>query len=126
LACTHSILLAEDEAIISMHLQSVLEDAGYDVCAFSCGTEALKFLEGAGVQPVGIVTDINLGKGPDGWDVARRARELGPLVRVVYMSGGAPGDHRSRGVPDSIMMTKPFEYNKLVSAMSGLLNAVSG
>jgi hypothetical protein len=36
-----------------------------------------------------MITNISLGVGADGWDVARRARELTPELPVVYMSGAS-------------------------------------
>jgi FixJ family two-component response regulator len=34
-----------------------------------------------------VVTDVRLGTGPSGWDVAHRARELVPTIPVIYMTG---------------------------------------
>lgn len=125
LASSPSILLAEDEVLIAIHLQSVLEDAGFEVLVASSGKEALAILNGSEPQPSGIVTDINLGEGPDGWDVARRARELSSLTQVVYMSGAASMDYCSRGVPLSLMIEKPFADAQLVTAISGQLNTTT-
>jgi len=71
-----------------------------------------------------LVTDINLG--PDkmeGWEVAKHAREISPGLPVVYMSARATGDWTSKGVPNSIMLSKPFAPAQLVTAVSQLLNA---
>lgn len=35
-----------------------------------------------------VVTDINLGSGSNGWQVARRARELRPEMPLLYVTGG--------------------------------------
>ena len=71
-----------------------------------------------------LVTDINLGKnGMTGWDVARRAREINPSFPVVYMSGDSAEDWASMGVPESIMLSKPFAPAQLVTAVSQLLNS---
>jgi DNA-binding NtrC family response regulator len=84
--------------------------------------EALHELE-SGADTLGaLVTDIRLGDGNDGWQVARRARELRPLLPVVYMSGDSAVDHASQGVPHSIMVQKPFAAAQIVTAVSTLIN----
>ena len=37
-----------------------------------------------------MVTDINLGRGVTGFDIARRARELNGAIKVIYISGQGP------------------------------------
>ena len=70
-----------------------------------------------------LVTDINLGREKlDGWEVARHAREIDPAFPVVYMSGDSAEDWASKGVPNSIMLAKPFAPAQLVTAVDQLLN----
>jgi DNA-binding response OmpR family regulator len=69
-----------------------------------------------------LVTDIRLDDEKDGWHVARRARELNPLIPVVYMSGDSAADHSSQGVTHSIMVQKPFAPAQIVTAVSTLIN----
>ena len=57
-----------------------------------------------------------------GWDVARRAREIDAKFPVVYMSGESAEDWSARGVPYSIMLSKPFAPAQLVTAVSQALN----
>jgi DNA-binding response OmpR family regulator len=69
------------------------------------------------------VTDINLGHGPlSGWDVARRGKEVNP-VPVVYMTGDSAAHWAAQGVPNSVLLTKPFAPAQLLTAVSQLLNA---
>ena len=71
-----------------------------------------------------LVTDINLGSGKlDGWNVARCAREIDPDFPVVYMTGDSADEWASKGVPNSILITKPFAPAQLVTAISQLLNS---
>ena len=117
------ILLAEDERLIAAALADDLEEAGFVVRHAPTGRDALAALdEGTGVS--GLVTDIRLGEGPDGWDVARHAREVFPLIPVVYMSGDSAHEHSAYGVPDSIMLQKPFVAAQLITAITALMNAV--
>ena len=57
----------------------------------------------------------------DGWEVAQHAREIEPDFPVVYMSGAAAADWTSKGVPNSIMLEKPFAPARLLTAVSNLL-----
>jgi CheY-like chemotaxis protein len=61
----------------------------------------------------------------DGWAVARAAREIEPEFPVVYMTGAAANEWGSKGVPNSILLNKPFAPAQLVTAVSQLLNAGS-
>jgi CheY-like chemotaxis protein len=70
-----------------------------------------------------LVTDINLRGRMDGWDAARRAREIEPTFPVVYMTGAASEQWASQGVPNSILLNKPFASAQLVTALAQLLNA---
>lgn len=58
----------------------------------------------------------------DGWEVARAAREIDHDFPVVYMSGMAADQWKVQGVPNSVMLQKPFAPAQLVTALSQLLN----
>jgi hypothetical protein len=51
------------------------------------------------------------------------ARKTNPDFPVVYMSAKYAEDWVSKGVPNSIMLAKPFALAQLVTAVSQLLNA---
>jgi len=59
----------------------------------------------------------------DGWEVARQAREINPQFPVVYMSGASAADWPAKGVPNSMMLEKPFAPAQLVTAVAQLLNS---
>jgi DNA-binding response OmpR family regulator len=118
---TKALLLVEDEALIRHDLEEGLEEAGFDVMDMAQGETALSKLEADPSRFIGLITDITLGKGPDGWEVARRARELVPNLPVVYISGHGSGDWPSRGVPNSLILSKPFASAQLITAISTLL-----
>jgi len=115
------LLYVEDEILIQMVFRSVLEDAGFQVLALSDGTEALAFL--ADEHPLfdGLITDVNLGNGPSGWDVAHSARALVGDLPVVYVSAASGQDWRLRGVPNSLMLAKPCPPEQAAGAMTSLL-----
>lgn len=106
-----------------MDAETALQEAGFEVVAANDGASALSELERDSGRFLGVVTDINLGSGSTGWDVARRARELSPQIPVVYVSGQSGAQWASQGVPNSVMLTKPFAQAQLITALSTLMNA---
>jgi DNA-binding NtrC family response regulator len=111
-----TILLVEDETLILNFLCDTFTDAGHAVVVASNGRSALRALETDADRFGGIVTDIKLGVGPDGWQVGHRARELYPQIRVVYVSGDSGHDWLAKGVPGSLMISKPFAADQIVTA----------
>jgi CheY-like chemotaxis protein len=80
-------------------------------------------LKGGLTEYRALVTDINLRGRMDGWEVAKRAREIDPEFPIVYMTGTSADEYGSQGVPNSILLNKPFAPAQLVTAVSQLLNA---
>jgi len=116
-----TLLYVEDEILIQDAVETALREAGFDVIVASDGDEAIAALRD-GHTFRGLVTDINLGTGPDGWAVARIAREVTPGLPVVYLSGASGHQWTSHGVPQSVMVAKPFANTQVVVAIAGLLN----
>ena len=116
------ILLVEDEELIRMNLEEELRDAGFDLVTAPDGAQAMTQLETDAARFRGVVTDIRLKVGADGWEVARRARELAPRIAVVYVSGDSAHEWLVKGVPGSVMVAKPFATVQIITAVSVLLN----
>jgi CheY-like chemotaxis protein len=57
-----------------------------------------------------------------GWDVARHGRETNPDLPVVYVTASERHDWASRGVPNSVLIAKPFAPAQVLIAVSQLLN----
>jgi DNA-binding response OmpR family regulator len=118
------ILVVEDDLLIQSVVDEALKDGGFEIDIASSASQALELLDGAGGKYRALVTDINLGRDKvDGWEIARYARAIDPEFRVVYMSGDSAEDWASKGVPNSIMLSKPFAPAQLVTAVSQLLNS---
>jgi DNA-binding NtrC family response regulator len=69
-------------------------------------------------EAAGLVTDVRLGSGPDGWDVARHARHKKPDMPVVYMTGDSAANWAAEGVPKSLLLMKPFAPAQAITAIS--------
>ncbi len=114
------ILIADDEPRIGEPLKAALSEAGFGVRYVKSPADALRSIESEGL--LALITDVQLGSDVDGWAVARRARERQPELPIVYISGTCAADHRSRGVPDSLMLRKPFVPAQLLRALRELLD----
>lgn len=49
-------------------------------------------------------------------------REINPDMCVVYTTGAAADQWLSQGVPNSVLISKPFAPAQIVTAISQLLN----
>jgi DNA-binding response OmpR family regulator len=117
------VFVVEDEALIVDTIVPSLEDAGYTVVSATNGEDALHTMQEKADSIRALVTDVDLGGKIKGWDIAHRARELNPNLSVIYMTGASANDWAAHGVPNSILLTKPFAPAQLVTAVSQLLNA---
>jgi DNA-binding response OmpR family regulator len=116
------ILIIEDEVLIQSVVEDALSDCGFEPAVAPSGEEAVTLLKGRTGNYRALVTDIALRGSMDGWEVARQARKIDPAFPVVYMSGASAADWSSKGVPNSIMLQKPFAPAQLITAVSNLLN----
>ncbi|MGN8000952.1 response regulator [Sphingomonas sp. 22176] len=119
------VLLVEDEPMLLMNAQDTLQDGGFEVLDASNAQDAIRALETDADAIAGLVTDVRLGSGSTGWDVARRARELKPTMPVVYMTAESAEEWSAQGVPKSILVQKPFAPAQLLAAISTLINEAS-
>ena len=107
-----SVLLVEDEALISMLVSDWLVELGFDVHEARTADEALDYIGAGGAVDV-LFTDINLPGSMTGAELARRARALMPELSVVYASGRYRGDDLGGLVPHSAFVPKPYDQRKL-------------
>ena len=113
------VLLYVEDEIFTQHLvESSLCEAGYDVQTASDGAEALEMLASLGPTLRGLVTDVDLGDCPNGWQVAREARMVVPQLPVIYVSGASAHEWREKGVADSLMVAKPFSPDQISAAVA--------
>ena len=117
------LLYVEDEYFTRDSVEHALREAGFQVIATTGGREALDILELGPETLLGVITDVDLGDGPDGWEVARRARELLPGIPIIYATGDNDHEWTSKGVPQSVLIAKPFAPAQIVVAIAAALNA---
>ncbi|WP_051110800.1 response regulator [Rhizobium sp. 2MFCol3.1] len=116
------VLIAEDEFLIQATLEDVLTEAGFEHLAVSNADDAIRALEEDSARFCALITDVRMPGETDGWDLARRAREMQPLMPVIYMTGDSAKEWAAQGVPNSVLLQKPFVHAQLVTALTTLLN----
>ena len=117
-----TVLIVEDDGMINLELEEILTAAGFEVVSAFSGGQAIKKLDADSARFHALVTDIRIGDGPSGWEVAHRARELTPTIPVVYVSGDRANRWPAEGVPNSIMIKKPYVPAQILTAVTQLLN----
>ncbi len=81
------ILLAEDDNDMRRFLVKALQNAGYDVASFDNGLSAYNRLREEPFEL--LLTDIVMPE-MDGIELARRATELDPDIKVMFITASLP------------------------------------
>ncbi len=110
---TPRILVVEDERAIQLALSGLLRRQGYEVEVAGSGDDALAALVDGAFDLV--LTDLALGRGPDGMDVLRGAKERRPECAVVMITA-----HGSEAIAVEAMkagaedyVPKPFDNDEI-------------
>tara|TARA_R110000787_G_scaffold103459_4_gene210076 strand:+ start:463 stop:831 length:369 start_codon:yes stop_codon:yes gene_type:complete len=120
-----SILLAEDDDSLRQFLAKALTRAGHVVVHCGDGNEALTEIEARNVEFDLLLADIVM-PGLDGIELARRANEIIPGLKVLFITGfAAVALHARRSGPmrDTKVLSKPFHLNDLVDQVDKILAA---
>ena len=116
------VLVIEDDPPIQIIIEDALTDGGFKPAIAASGEEAVTLLKGGQTKYRALVTDINLRGRMDGWQVAKQARQTDPDFPIIYITAANADQWASQGVPNSVLLTKPFAPAQLVTAVSQLLN----
>ena len=112
------ILLAEDDRVMREYLTRALERSGYAVSAVDRGTAAIPLLQ---TEPFDLLlTDIVMPE-MDGIELAQRASEIAPGMRVMFITGFAAVALKAGvGPPHAKVLSKPFHLRDLVAEIDRL------
>lgn len=121
-ALTRRILLAEDDNDMRKFLVRALEQAGFQVASFDNGLSAYNRLREEPFEL--LLTDIVMPE-MDGIELARRATELDPDIKVMFITGFAAValNPDSEAPKDAKILSKPFHLKDLVHEVEKLLEA---
>ena len=118
-ACGLKALIVEDETLVAWHLESVLQELGFDVCDIvSTGKEAIS--QAVAADPDVIFMDVNLAGGIDGVEAAKRILEKMD-VTIIFVTAYAedtPTITRIRSaVGEKVVLGKPVTPKAVQSAL---------
>jgi DNA-binding response OmpR family regulator len=117
-----SVLLIDDDVMITSPLARTLTEAGYRVTVANDGRQGLKYVQET--SPDVVILDVMMPK-MDGWDVCRAVRQIS-TVPILMLT--ALGDEVDRilglelGADD--YLTKPFSSRELNARLKALLRRV--
>lgn len=117
------VLVIEDEAMIAWMLESVLEEMGFRDIRLAA--DAAEAEQEARCAPALIVTDINLGGGPDGVEaaVAITSRTPAPVLFVSAYADAATRARIARDLPGAQLLHKPVQMTAFEGAVRALLSS---
>ena len=120
---SESVLVVEDEADVRDIAVAFLRSAGYDVLAAADADSALALLkDNPGIAL--LFSDVVLGTGMNGVELAEQARQLHPDLPVLLTSGyehsALPPD--SRASEQFTLLQKPYRREELSSAVRAKLD----
>jgi PAS domain S-box-containing protein len=122
------ILVVEDNDYVRSYTVEVLRELGYQVIEAHDGPSAIGLLEAPGDNRIDLLfTDVVLPAGMTGAQVAARARELHPQLKVLFTTGYARNAifHHGRLDKGVQLITKPFSFDGLAAKVRDVLDGVS-
>ncbi|CAN5784189.1 hypothetical protein BH11PSE8_BH11PSE8_33070 [soil metagenome] len=118
-------MLVEDDLEVMAVSLSFLQHLGCRVRAYASGEHALLALERE-PPPTLLLSDVALGEGMRGTELARRVQQRWPQVAVLLVSGYLPEPDDGATFASSEVLTKPFSREQLAAAMLRALGVGQG
>ena len=109
-----TILVVEDEALISLLISEELESAGYTVLTAGNADQAIALLEMHDIRF--IFTDIDMPGSMDGLKLAAAVRHRWPPIEIIITTG------KNKPQPDqmpvgSVFLPKPYRTEAVIEAV---------
>jgi DNA-binding NarL/FixJ family response regulator len=114
---SRSVVIVEDDAFLRSLLADSLDKVGFDVSTAASAADAFRIIKAT--NPDAVVLDINLGLGPDGFDVAARLRKTAPDIAIVFLT--TMPDPRFAGRDDKAVYKNAAYLNKHLLSDSNVL-----
>lgn len=108
------VLLAEDDAILSLALEDAFLRAGTTDVTICTTMQASKDALEKGPQPDAIVLDVHLADRHDGWAIAELVTALGPKPPRIAFSTGSPESIPAKIAEMGMVFEKPYDPDALV------------
>ena len=119
----HTILVVEDEARVRSTVRRQLEMLGHKVLLAESAATALPILKGSEAPDV-LLTDVVLGSGMNGIDLAEAARSFRPRIPVIFMSGFTAVPEAQQRIEETgaPLLSKPSTLSQLERALNAVMS----
>ena len=114
------IIVVEDDDGVRFLTEDLLLDRGYNVVTARNGAEGLDRIRSE-PNPTLIITDIRM-PGIDGWELARRATEMRPTTKILYITGYA-GEQPPEDAPHGPLLRKPWRAKEFYRCIEELVGS---
>lgn len=121
------LLLVEDDPLVRDTVAMMLEEEGYEVIEAADAKGALQLVR-EGLRAPLIVTDVDLGPGPSGADLADELHRLRPELGIIFITGRITSLQGRVLDPREAILPKPFEscaLSRLVRQMGACPGSAS-
>ena len=120
MSSTFAILVVEDDVLIRDYVGSMLKAAGYDVTRAANVTDALDVLDGT-FKPDLLFTDVYMGAGMNGIELARTARMMFPDLKILFTSGYIGTTERNHLPEGAEVLSKPYRKKACLDKVMAML-----
>lgn len=118
------ILIVEDNSSVREVAAAMIEEMGFETLTATNGHEGLQMIDDHRDIDL-VLSDVIMAGGMNGPELAAKAMKLRPELKILFMSGYAPGSVRQmQDLPDTIeLVNKPFTRNDLTEKVKKALAA---
>lgn len=119
-----TVLVVDDDPAVRMLVVEVLTENRYGVLEASDGASAMRFINGNQSIDL-IITDVGLPGGMNGRQLADAARQIRPVVKVLFITGYAENAVVGNGhlEPGMAILAKPFAMSSLANKVREVLDS---
>jgi len=114
------LIVVDDDDEIRVLVKELLLDRGYHVITAQNGAEGLDQIQHE-PQLTLMITDIRM-PGIDGWELARRATDMRPNLKVLYITG-YPGEETPDDAPPGLLLRKPWRAGEFYRSIEQLIGS---
>ncbi len=120
---TETILVVEDDDDVRAYTVGILRELGYRVIEAHDGATALKLVDRAELPIALLLSDVVM-PAMSGLELAKAARAIQPVLRVLYVSGYTRDaiTRDGRLEPGVDLLSKPFTFGTLAQRVRDLLD----
>ena len=114
------LIVVDDDDEIRVLVKELLLHRGYHVITAQNGAEGLDQIQHE-PQLTLMITDIRM-PGIDGWELARRATDMRPNLKVLYITG-YPGEETPDDAPPGPLLRKPWRAGEFYRSIEQLIGS---